>query len=195
MGSPDDSRRRTKNERNVAAYEQCPQSLELERKPKYPSKKNILEWLWRVLSQFSVAYIDIRFFAHATENVEKVVTAVQHVLPSNYTEDITFKKSNLQGHYGNPITLFEAKIRDKGAINALVENLSFCLGESDKKTLSNQIHLHMERGSLYIRLDKQVAFQGKLKLCTSDPIRIRLRFKKARVEEIIKTCQELGLLK
>jgi len=167
----------------------------LERKPKYPSKKNILEWLWRVLSQISIAYIEIRFSAHATENVEKVVTAVQQVLPSNYTEDITFKKSNLQGHYGNPITLFEAKIRDKEAISALVENLSLCLGESDKKTLSKQIHLHMERGSLYIRLDKQAAFQGKLELCTSDPIRIRLRFKKAKVEEIIKACQELGLMK
>jgi RNA binding exosome subunit len=151
--------------------------------------------LWRVLSQISVAYIDVRFFAHATENIEKVVAAVQHVLPSNYTEDITFKKSNLQGHYGNPITLFEAKIRDEGAISALVENLSFCLGESDKKTLSKQVHLHMERGSLYIRLNKQAAFQGKLELCKSDPIRIRLRFKKAKVEEIIKACQELGLLK
>lgn len=195
MGSPGHSRRRTKTDRNVAAYWQYPQSKDLDWKPKYPSKKNILEWLWRVLSHISIAYIEIRFSANATENIEKVVAAVQQVLPSNYAEDITFKESNLQGHYGNPITLFEAKIRDKEAISALVENLSFSLGESDKRTLSKQIHLHVERGSLYIRLDKQAAFQGKLKLHTSDPIRIRLRFKKAKVKEIIKACQKLGLLK
>ncbi len=147
-----------------------------------------------VLSQIPIAYIDIRFFAHATEDPEKVVTAVQHVLPSNHMEDIVFNKSNLRGHYGNPITLFEAKIKNKETIRALVENLSSHLSELDKETLSREIHLHVEKGSLYVRLDKQAALQGKLKLCTSDPIRLRIRFRKRKIEDIVKTCQELGML-
>ena len=150
--------------------------------------------MWRVLSQIPIAYIGIRFFAHATEDVDKVVEAVQHVLPSDHMEDIAFNKSNLRGHYGNPITLFEAKIKNKETIRALVDNLSSHLSELDKETLSREIHLHVEKGSLYVRLDKQAALQGKLKLCTSDPIRIRIRFRKRKIEDIVKTCQELGML-
>ena len=146
------------------------------------------------MSQIPIAYIDIRFFAHATEDLDKVVEAVQRVLPSDYMEDIVFKKSNLRGHYGNPITLFEAKIKNKEIIRALVENLSSHLSELDKETLRREIHLHVEKGSLYIRLDKQAALQGKLKLCTSDPIRIRIRFRKRKIEDIVKTCRELGML-
>ena len=144
--------------------------------------------------QIPIAYIDIRFFAHATEDLDKVVEAVQRVLPSDYMEDIVFKKSNLRGHYGNPITLFEAKIKNKEIIRVLVENLSSHLTELDKETLRREIHLHVEKGSLYIRLDKQAALQGKLKLCTSDPIRIRIRFRKRKIEDIVKTCRELGML-
>ena len=144
--------------------------------------------------QIPIAYIDIRFFAHATEDLDKVVEAVQRVLPSDYMEDIVFKKRNLRGHYGNPITLFEAKIKNKEIIRVLVENLSSHLTELDKETLRREIHLHVEKGSLYIRLDKQAALQGKLKLCTSDPIRIRIRFRKRKIEDIVKTCRELGML-
>jgi len=146
------------------------------------------------LPQIPIAYIDIRFFAHATEDLDKVVEAVQHVLPSDHMEDVAFKKSNLRGHYGNPITFFEAKIKNKETIKALVENLSSHLSELDKETVSREIRLHVEKGSLYVRLDKQAALQGKLKLCTSDPIRIRIRFRKRKIEDIVKTCQELGLL-
>jgi len=141
-----------------------------------------------------IAYVDIRFFAHATEDMDKVVEAVHQVLPSDRIEGIVFDKSNLQGHYGNPITLFEAKIKDKETIRALVENLSSHLSELDKETLSREINLHVEKGSLYIRLDKQAAFQGKLKLCTSDPIHIRIRFRKTKIEDIVKICQEIGML-
>jgi RNA binding exosome subunit len=153
-----------------------------------------VKWLWRVLSQIPIAYVDIRFFAHATEDVDKVIEAVRHVLPSDHVEDIVFNKGNLRGHYGNSITLFEAKIKDKETIRALVENLFSHLSELDKETLSREIQLHVEKGSLYIRLDKQAALQGKLKFCTSDPIHIRIRFRKTKIEDVIRVCRELGML-
>ena len=58
------------------------------------------------MSQQAIAYVDIRFCAHATEDVDKVIEAVQNVLPSDLDEDVAFKRSNLEGHYGNPITFF-----------------------------------------------------------------------------------------
>jgi RNA binding exosome subunit len=146
------------------------------------------------LSQPSIAYVDIRFFAHATEDMDKVVEAVQNILPSVHVEDITFNRSKLEGHYGNPITIFETRIKDKETIKALVENLSANLSILDKEELDREIRRCVEKGNLYIRLDKQAALQGKIKLVTSDPFRIRIRFRKSKIEDIIEICREIGML-
>ncbi len=146
------------------------------------------------LSQTLISYLDIRFFVHATEDSDKVFEAVHHLFPPDYVDDIVFKKSNLKGHYGNPIIIFETRIKEKEIIEDMVSSLSSGLSELDKEMLLREIDLHVKKGSLYIRLDKQAAFQGKFKLCSADPIRVHMRFKKRKLEDIIKTCRELGIL-
>jgi RNA binding exosome subunit len=146
------------------------------------------------LPQLPIAYVDIRFCAHATEDPDKVMKAVYNIFPSDKTEEITFNRSSLEGHYGNPITFFETRIKDKETVRALVENLSVNLGSLDKEELSRELHRCVENGSLYIRLDKQAAFQGKIKLVTSDPIRIRIRFRKNKLEDVTEICREIGML-
>jgi RNA binding exosome subunit len=146
------------------------------------------------LSQLPVAYVDVRFCAHATEDVDKVVKAVQNILPIDHMEDISFRRSNLEGHYGNPITFFDARIKDKETVRALVENLSVNLSSLDKEELGRSIHRCVEKGSLYIRLDKQAALKDKIKLVTSDPIHIRIRFRKSKIEDVIQICREIGMI-
>jgi RNA binding exosome subunit len=141
-----------------------------------------------------VAYVDVRFCAHATEDLEKVVKAVQNIFPSDHIEDVTFNRSNLEGHYGNPITFFETRIKNKETVRALVENLSSNLSSLDKEELGRTINRCVEKGSLYIRLDKQAALKGKIKLVTSDPIHIRIRFKKSKIEDVIQICREIGMI-
>ena len=141
-----------------------------------------------------VAYVDIGFFTHATEDEDKVLKAVRNLLPSVQVEDVVFEKSSLRGHHGNPIVLFEAKIKDKAVVKAVVERLASSLSALDKETLLNEIGLHLEKGSFFIRLDKQAAFEGSFKLATADPIRFRLRFKKNRLEDVVAICREIGML-
>jgi len=141
-----------------------------------------------------IAYIDVRFFVHATEDLDRVVGAVQRVLPGDYMNDIVFKKANLKGHYGNPITLFETRIKEREIIKAFVENLSSRLDDLDKEMLRSEVDLHVEKGSLYVRLDKQAALQDELKFCIADPIRVRIKFRKTKIEDIVKSCRELGML-
>lgn len=146
------------------------------------------------MSQLPVAYVDVRFCAHATEDLDKVMEAVQNVLPSDCIEDITFKRSNVEGHYGNPITLFDTRIKNKKIVRALVENLSANLSSLDKEELDRTINRCVEKGSLFIRLDKQAALRGKTKFATSDPIRIRIRFRKNKTEDVIQICREIGMI-
>ena len=146
------------------------------------------------MSQLPIAYVDIRFCAYATEDIDKVMDAVHNILPSNKREKLTFKKSDVEGHYGNPITFFETRIKDKETINALIENLSTNLNSLDRKTLGKQINRYVEKGSLYIRLNKQSALQGKIKFAFSDPIRVRIRFRISKIDDIIEVCKEIGMI-
>ena len=146
------------------------------------------------LSQLPIAYVDIRFCVHATEDIDKVVEAVHNILPSDEVEEVTFKQSVTEGHYGNPITFFETRVKDKKTINGLIENLSTNLSSLNKDELGREIHRCVEKGSLYLRLDKQAALQGKIKLVTSDPIRIRIRFRKTKLEDVVEFCKETGML-
>jgi RNA binding exosome subunit len=75
-----------------------------------------------------------------------------------------------------------------------VKNISNNLNLFDKEELSRKIHLFVEKGNLYIRLDKQAALQGKIKLVKSDPIRIRIRFRKKRINDVIEACQKIGMI-
>ena len=141
-----------------------------------------------------IAYMDIRFFAHATEDENKVVEAAQHILPADHLDEIMFERSTLRGHHGNPITLFETRINKKELMEAILANIASGLGELDKETLLQEINLHTEGGNLYVRLDKQAAFEGEVKLCTADPIHLRVRFKKTRIEDVIEACRQMGMV-
>ena len=141
-----------------------------------------------------IAYVDVSFFAHATEDEAKAIEAARNLLPTSQLENIVFNRSNLRGHHGNPITLFETKIKEKDIVKAVAENLSSNLGALDKETLLREINLHVEKGSLYLRFDKQAAFQGTFKLGVADPIRVRLRFNKNQIEDVVQICKEIGML-
>jgi hypothetical protein len=146
------------------------------------------------LSGAFIAFIDVSLFAHATEDEEKVIQAVRNLFPTGYQDLITFRRQNLRGHHRNPIVLFETKIKDKEIIKVFIDNLSTNLPMLDKEILLEKLCQHVEKGSLYLRLDKQAAFQGNFKLCTADPIRLRIRFRKKKLEDVTQLCKELGIL-
>jgi len=145
-------------------------------------------------SGIPILYIDIRVFAHATEDLDRVLTAVRNILPVESVGTVVFKKASLTGHHGNPIVLFETRIKDRRVAQAVFEKLSAGLSLLDKEFLGNEIMQHVEKGNLYIRLDKQSASLDELRLSSSDPIHLRIHFKKHRFEEILDICRRSGLL-
>jgi RNA binding exosome subunit len=145
-------------------------------------------------SKIPIAYIDVRVFAHATEDLDKVLTAVRGVLPSEQVDTVIFSKSGLTGYHGNPIILIESRIKDKRVAQAVLEKLASGLSMMDKELLGKEFTEHLEKGNLYFRIDKQSAFQGVFRLSTSDPVHFRVHFKKHTSEEIVEICRKLGLL-
>jgi RNA binding exosome subunit len=146
------------------------------------------------LFELPIAYVDIRFCVYATEDLDKVMEAVYNVLSIEHIRDIQFTRNDTEGHYGNPITFFETRINCKGIIKALIEKLAANLSLLDKQKLRKEMAKGFEKGSLFIRLDKQAALQGKFLFVIADPIRIRIRFRKSKLEDVTEICREIGIL-
>ena len=145
-------------------------------------------------SRLPIDYIDLRVFAHATEDLEKVLTAIHNILPPELSGTINFEKSNLNGHHGNLITLIETRIEERDSAQAVFEKLARGLRSFDKGELNSEIQQHLEKGSLYLRLDKQSAYFGEFRLWQIDPIRLKIHFRKHTPQEIVEICRKLGLL-
>ena len=145
-------------------------------------------------SKSPIGYIDVRVFAHATEDPEKVLTAVRNILPEELSENAVFQKTSLTGHHGNPIMLFGTKLTEKQALPAALQKIGAGLTALDKETLEKNIKLHWEKGNLYLRFDKQSAYQSEVRFSQNDPIHFKIHFKNKTSEEIVKICRNAGLL-
>lgn len=145
-------------------------------------------------SKTQIGYIDVRVFSHATEDPEKVQTAVRNTLPMELAESVVFRKTSLTGHHGNPITLFETRLAEKEALPSVIEKIALSLAAIDKETLSSEMKLHVEKRNLYLRFDKQSAFRGELRFSSNDPVHFKIHFKNKTSEEIVALCREAGLL-
>jgi len=141
--------------------------------------------------------VDVSSFIHATEDPDKVIAACRNVLPADYADEIPFERRDLLGHYRNPITFLRARIKRKQVLEAFIENLAGSLSDVEKRLLSSDVSRRIDdKGALYLRLDKQEAFQGQMKLGNMDPIRITLKLVRRRksLEETIAFYRSLGLL-
>ena len=145
-------------------------------------------------SKVPIAYVDVRVFVHATEDLDKVVKAVYNILPTELADEIVFEKTNLKGYYGNPIVLLSTRIKKRDAVKAIFGKLASGLSSLEKELLNNEIKQRLNKGNLFIRLDKQSAYLNELKLRSDDPIHFRIHFRKSRLEEIMEICREFGML-
>ena len=141
-----------------------------------------------------IGYITVRDFAHATEDQEKVLAAVRNTLPQELAESAIFEQTNLTGHHGNLIMLFEAQFADRKVLPAALEKIGSGLTALDRETLSSEVRLHLEKGNLFLRFDKQRAFLGGLRFSLNDSIHFKIHFRNRTVEEIIEICRQAGLL-
>ena len=142
----------------------------------------------------AIGYINIRVFAHATEDPAKVQTAVSNLLPTELAQTLVFEKTLCTGHHGNPIILFTAELTDRKLLPSAVEKIGANLNAVDKEELNDNLKLHIEKGNLYLRFDKQSAFLGTLRFSKHDPIHMKIHFKNKTAQEITEFSKQTGLL-
>ena len=144
--------------------------------------------------KYPIAYVEIRVFSHATEDLEKVESAVRNTLPEALVENLVFSKLSLTGHHGNPIVLLETKLKDKALLPLALEKIGAALNSLDKEQLCLDMKQHIKKHNLYLRFDKQSAFLGAIKLAKDDPIHFKIHFKNKSPEQIMELCGQAGLM-
>jgi len=114
----------------------------------------------------------VRVFVHATEDEEKVKGALLSLLPPGSG----LVKGSLRGHFGNPILTLDARITDPGKVEEMWGAVLRGLPREQLRELLEGLEERMEGCTLYLRLDKQLASQGRISLTEGgDAIHVRLR--------------------
>lgn len=138
-----------------------------------------------------ITKMDIRTFVNITEDLEKVFQAINNILPESSIKTILFTQKKLDGHYGNQIILLETRIKNKETLKTIFHKIRLKLNEQDKKYLEKKGNQHIEKGKLFIRIDKQSAYLNEIKLGSSDPIHLKIYFKKSRDEKTTDIYQKI----
>ena len=118
-----------------------------------------------------IHHVMLRTFAHATEDVSRVKSALELFLP----EDCEIKTTMTKGHFGNPITVLEAKLEKRYCKSFL--DILRSLSKAKLLGLKDELNLHFDDDcNFYIRFDKQSAYEGDIKLAqTEDPIAAKMK--------------------
>ena len=114
--------------------------------------------------------------AHATEDDNKIT----HIILDYFKKSSASKKIEIaktEGHWKNPIKRINITFFDyiDECFNSIMKDLTYVYGKDELDLyLKNNVDL---KGSIYLRLDKQKLFLGKLELSDNDAVRMVFRQK------------------
>lgn len=114
----------------------------------------------------------IQVLCHATENRDKVLKAVGNVL-GDAADKTSISSETVKGYYGDPVIIMRIYLLDEEACEKVLLRIISSLSKFEREELwSERTKKGKHGGKLYIRLDKQEAFLGRIRQSDKDPIRI-----------------------
>ena len=129
----------------------------------------------------NIQSVELNTIAHATDDLDKVQLALTRLLPDSLKGRQLFTRKYLVGHYNNPIVTFAARLSNTSEVEEFATFLLQSLPKSEILSIERELNLHSdEDGNLYLRIDKQQAFLGIVRLTDKDPIRVKLKFTRFR---------------
>ena len=116
--------------------------------------------------------ISYRTFVYGTEDEGKVIEAINILFPTSLPE-----KTITEDHFDNDILILSDKISKKRVTRDIAKFLNDNLSDEDKEIIKNELNRRMDdQGNLFLRFDKQEAFDENLKLTYSgNAIHVRIK--------------------
>lgn len=118
----------------------------------------------------------ISAIVHATEDSRKVDRAIANVCPALSSPEPVVARA--KGHHGNQITTLGLTLRNPRAAENCMREIWNRLSVLDKDSIISSLSSRMDTsGTLFLRIDKQAAFRGVMRLQDSDPIKVSVSLK------------------
>jgi RNA binding exosome subunit len=118
-----------------------------------------------------------RAIRHETEDSAKVEQALRAVVG-----DASVERSRTEGHFGNVIEVLESTVKDEGQIVGVLARMT----PEDRETVTSTLGIRTDDSChVFLRLDKQSAYAGELRLSDGEDVvavRIKVRAFPAKAE-------------
>jgi len=129
-------------------------------------------------------YVDVRAFCYATEDERRVETALRTLLP----EEVEIDRETSEGYHGDRIVVLSARVENADDVRHVLGRLADApefdrlLDELDERVDENC--------SLFVRLDKQAAFRGEVRLGRGITLRAKVEAYPAKRESAVENARE-----
>jgi RNA binding exosome subunit len=129
---------------------------------------------------FRVVSVEVSIFSYATEDERKVERALFNLVPEEVIRQ-SLRVERLSGHYRDPLLLIRGRIKDGEAAGEILRRLVMALPPVERERLVLEVEDRVdEANNLYLRLDKQKAYLGRVLMGEADAIRFKFKFSSSR---------------
>lgn len=135
------------------------------------------------MSDVPFHYIDLRAFCYATEDEARVERALRQFLPEEYAVD----RSESEGFHGDRIVVRSARVENADDVRHVLDRLADLDLETIRAELDERID---EDCSLFLRLDKQAAYGGRVERGAGLELRAKVEAYPANKETAVENAAE-----
>ncbi|MCC6013036.1 MAG: hypothetical protein LM593_01555 [Candidatus Verstraetearchaeota archaeon] len=122
------------------------------------------------MKEYKISSISLSTIVHATEDKEKVKSALFNLIPKNLVNLLTINEVHLKGHYGNPIILLNLEINDPNIASEVFDFIIRSISKEELAIIKNNPSIYCDDKSIFLRIDKQYAYLGTIKLSFLDDV-------------------------
>jgi RNA binding exosome subunit len=129
-------------------------------------------------------YVDLRAFCYATEDDRQVEDALRTFLP----EEFDVERTESEGYHGDRILVLSTRVENAGDVRHVLSRLAR-LDEIDRvlEELDERVD---ENCSLFLRLDKQAAARGEVRLGEGITLRGKVEAYPAKKEAAVENARD-----
>ena len=129
-------------------------------------------------------YIDLRTFCYATEDEKRVEEALRQFLPEEFEID----RVENTGHHGDRIVILSARVETADGMRVVLDQLAAL--DSIDRVLEELDERVDDNCSFFLRLDKQAAFNGLVRLGEGITFRAKVEAYPAKHEKAVANARE-----
>ncbi|AFO56041.1 MULTISPECIES: RNA-binding protein [unclassified Natrinema] len=139
------------------------------------------------MPQIPLHYVDLRTFCYATEDEKRVEEALRTFLPDGDDEPFEIERTESEGHYGDRILVLSARVENADDLRHVLSRLADL--ESFDDLIDELDERVTENTELFLRLDKQAAFAGDVRLGQGITFRGKVEAYPAKKEQAVENAE------